>query len=296
MPFFDLPSELILMVAESLEAEREINALVQTNRYLYTLLNWYLYRFNIQQNGSSALLWAAQHGRDMTAQTIISERAQEEIVTGKRPHVWTMPEANQTPLSLAAEHGHESIVSMLLAQDYVDVNNGDSLGRTPLFCAAQNGHTSIVQLLLEVECVDAYIRSNKCFRPCTGQGRTPFLVAAEYGQDAVIKALLDRGIDSTEKDADGYTSLALAAENGHKSVVCLLLEKNAIDPDLKTPSGQTPLSLAAQHGHVEVVKTLLSTNSIDPHSKSSTGHTALWFAAQNYHQDVVELLEVYEVS
>lgn len=67
MPLLNLPNEIILMIAESLEAECEINALVQTNRHLYALLNLYLYRLNIQKNGSSALLWAAQHGQDMTA-------------------------------------------------------------------------------------------------------------------------------------------------------------------------------------------------------------------------------------
>jgi hypothetical protein len=50
------------MIAESPEAECEINALVQTNRHLYALPNLDLYRLNIQQNGSSALLSATQHG------------------------------------------------------------------------------------------------------------------------------------------------------------------------------------------------------------------------------------------
>ena len=291
MSLLNLPNELILMIAESLEAECEINALVQTNRHLYGLLNLSLYRLNIQQNGSSALLWAAQHGQGTTAKTLINERTREETVKGKIPYVRTVPETNQTPLSLAAEHGHESIISILLSQDSLDVNYGDYLGRTPLFCAAKNGHSTIVQLLLSAKCVDAHIRSNKCFRPCPGQ--TPLLVAAEYGQDAVIKILLDRGIDPTEKDSDGYTPLALAAENGHQSVVGLLLETKTIDPDSKTPSGQTPLSLAAQRGHIEVVKTLLSTNCVDPLSTGSDGHTALSLAAQNFNQDIVELLQLH---
>ncbi|KAH3462598.1 hypothetical protein KXW89_007969, partial [Aspergillus fumigatus] len=53
----------------------------------------------------------------------------------------------QTPLSWAAENGHEGIVKLLLDTGRVDVESKDSDGRTPLSWAAENGHEGIVELL-----------------------------------------------------------------------------------------------------------------------------------------------------
>jgi hypothetical protein len=69
MPLLDLPNELLLKISENLESKRDINAIAQANRRLYCLLDSSLYRYNIQQSGSSALLWAARHGQEATAQS-----------------------------------------------------------------------------------------------------------------------------------------------------------------------------------------------------------------------------------
>jgi ankyrin repeat protein len=72
---------------------------------------------------------------------------------------------SQTPLSWAAEKGHEAVVKLLLAKDSVDPDSKDSKGWTPLSWAAQNGHEAIVKLLLARDGVDP--DSN-----CYGQQRT----------------------------------------------------------------------------------------------------------------------------
>jgi hypothetical protein len=56
MLLLNLPNELLQNVSEYLESERDINAIAQANRRLYYLLDSYLYRYNIQQSRSSALL------------------------------------------------------------------------------------------------------------------------------------------------------------------------------------------------------------------------------------------------
>ncbi|PVH92129.1 hypothetical protein DM02DRAFT_469415, partial [Periconia macrospinosa] len=68
MPLLRLPDELLWCISENLNLERDINAFAQANRRLYGLLNTYLYRYNIRYSESSALLWAAQHGQEATAQ------------------------------------------------------------------------------------------------------------------------------------------------------------------------------------------------------------------------------------
>ena len=57
----------------------------------------------------------------------------------------------QTPLSWAAEKGHEVVVKLLLDKN-ADVESKDKYGRTPLSWAAKNGHEAVVKLLLRQEC------------------------------------------------------------------------------------------------------------------------------------------------
>ena len=46
------------------------------------------------------------------------------------------------------------MVELLLKADGVDVNKGDEDGATPLYIAAQEGHASVVELLLKADGVD----------------------------------------------------------------------------------------------------------------------------------------------
>ena len=111
MPLLHLANELLYRISENLELERDINAFAQANRRLYRLLNTYLYRYNIRQSGSSALLWAARHGQEVTAQKLLRERADDQATS----HCY------RAPLCEAAHKGHKGIVKLLLDKG-VDVN------------------------------------------------------------------------------------------------------------------------------------------------------------------------------
>ncbi|KAH0563399.1 hypothetical protein GP486_002033 [Trichoglossum hirsutum] len=161
----------------------------------------------------------------------------------------------QTPLSWAAERGHEAVVKLLLATEKVDVDSKDTeYGRTPLSWAAERGHEAVVKLLLATEKVDVDSKD-------TEYGRTPLSWAAERGHEAVVKLLLaTEKVDVDSKDTEyGRTPLSWAAERGHEAVVKLLLATEKVDVDSKdTEYGRTPLSWAAERGHEAVVKLLQS--------------------------------------
>ena len=54
-----------------------------------------------------------------------------------------------TPLSRAAQQGHETVVKLLVERDDVEADSKDFTGQTPLSEAAEHGHEAVVQQLLE---------------------------------------------------------------------------------------------------------------------------------------------------
>ena len=180
----------------------------------------------------------------------------------------------RTPLSRAAEGGHEAVVKLLLDERAdLDVNCKDRNGRTALLWAAEKGHEAVVQQLLEkrddldVNCKD-------------GDGWTALLRAAANGDEAVVK-LLEKRADLDVNCKDDYssrTALWWAAAGGREAMVELLLEKGA-DADSKDRYGWTPLTSAVQNGHEAVVQLLLAKYRVDPDSKDNSGQTPLLWAA-----------------
>lgn len=55
MLLLDLPNEILLLIAENLQLEGDINAFARTNDRLYGILNPYLYRHNVERKDSTAL-------------------------------------------------------------------------------------------------------------------------------------------------------------------------------------------------------------------------------------------------
>lgn len=105
----------------------------------------------------------------------------------------------------------------------IAVNLADANGRTPLSWAAGGGHVTIAEALLEkgakADSLDRY-------------ARTPLSWAAANGRAKIVKTLIDRkDVSAIRKNLFGFTSLALAAENGHESVVEILLTLEEVVKD-----------------------------------------------------------------
>ncbi|CZR51217.1 uncharacterized protein PAC_01092 [Phialocephala subalpina] len=201
--------------------------------------------------------------------------------TSKVDADWKDGYGGRTPLSWAAENGHEAIVKLLLDTSKVDADSKNVFGQTPLLLAAKNGHEAVVKLLLE-RGAELETRDNN--------GRTLLLWAVKNGHEAVVKLLLERGAELETRDA-GYsqTPLSWAAKNGHEAVVKLLLERGA-ELETRDKYGQTPLSWAAKTGHEAVVKLLLERGAELETRDAGHGQTPLLWAAENGHEAVVKLL------
>ena len=233
-------------------------------------------------------------------------------------------EDGRTPMSWAAENGHDVTVGLLISTGRIDADVMDRDGETPLSRAVKNCHNAVVRQLLDVGKVDPagtllHTKSEWCEKhvslfswaaSCgdlavleqlliTGEnsadlsgvdGRTPLSFAAEWGHVGVVRQLLSTGkINAGSKDAEGRTPLSWAAEYGHKSVI-QLLAVDKVDLDAEDKMGRTPLSWAAETGQEAVVRQLLISGKVNAESKDGKGRTPLSWAAEAGREGVVTLL------
>jgi ankyrin repeat protein len=172
MLLLKLPPELQLSIAENLESERDISSFSQTSRYLHNLLSGYLYEHNVKHHGSSALIWASEHGHEKVVQTLLDRNADVNTQGGDFGNA----------LQAASFLGHEKIVQMLLDRN-ADVNAQGGDNGNALQAASGKGHEKVVQMLLDR---DADVNSR-------GRGYGNALQAAlSEGHEKVVNMLLDR--------------------------------------------------------------------------------------------------------
>ena len=101
----------------------------------------------------------------------------------------------RTALSYACMNGRASIVSLILKEDVLDINEADNDGNTPLHHAALSGNPTIVELLAD------------CF--------------------------VKFGLDIDTRNSLGYTALLLALKNGHFVSGHILLKRAEASPSLR---------------------------------------------------------------
>lgn len=231
---------------------------------------------NLRDNeGRSALLWAAIQGYTDTVNLLISKGAAVNAINNY----------DDSPLMWAAIMGHSDVVKLLLSRG-ADVNSANTVGDTALIWAAMRGFTDVISPLLahgaEVNAKDSY-------------GRTALIWAIQKKHINAVNLLLSKVADVNAKDDGGETALMLAASQGFTAAVASLITKGA-NANVKTENyGLTVLILAieGQADSPEIARLLLS-GGADINARDDSGNTALMVAIdygwRHYSPDLVNLL------
>ncbi len=146
------------------------------------------------QTYNSNLLAAAQKGTADRLKLLLSAGANVNTTNTK----------NQTPLYLAAEHGHRDCLQLLLTKPEIDLNRVDNLtGSTALCRAAYHAHCDCLKALIVRPGIDINHADNT--------GATPLHLATARAALDCVRALLSKpGININQADNKGKTPLSLA--------------------------------------------------------------------------------------
>ncbi|GAA6234923.1 caskin-2-like [Lates japonicus] len=221
-------------------------------------------RLNINyqdSDGFSALHHAALTGTAELLSLLLEAQATVDIkdINGMRP------------LHYAAWQGKADSVLLLLRAG-ASVNSPSHDGQIPLHLSAQYGHYDVSEMLLQHQ-------SNPCLM--NKAKKTPLDLACEFGRLKVAQLLLSSNMVAALLEGEGghdsldsptTTPLHLAARNGHKDIIKLLL-KAGIDINRTTKAG-TSLHEAALYGKTEVVRLLLDAG-INVNIRNTYNQTAL---------------------
>uniref|UniRef100_A0A672GFE4 Caskin-2 n=1 Tax=Salarias fasciatus TaxID=181472 RepID=A0A672GFE4_SALFA len=233
-------------------------------------------------DGFSALHHAALTGTTELLSLLLDAQAQVDVkdVNGMRP------------LHYAAWQGKADSVLLLLRAG-ASVNSPSHDGQIPLHLSAQYGHYEVSEMLLQHQ-------SNPCLM--NKAKKTPLDLACEFGRLKVAQLLLSSNMVTALLEGEGggggdgvdsssTTPLHLAARNGHKDIIKLLL-KAGIDINRATKAG-TSLHEAALYGKTEVVRLLLDAG-VNVNMRNTYNQTALdivnQFTTSTASRDIKQLL------
>ena len=238
----DVSSEQLTQICSSFAAETERRAWLSS--MLARASNASMAKLLLEQgadvaaannDGSTALMWAARRGHEAVAQLLLQHGADVAAANND----------GSTALMWAARRGHEAVAQLLL-QHGADVAAADNDGGTALMLAGGGGDEAVAQLLLQ---------HGADVKAADNDGGTALMLAGGGGDEAVAQLLLQHGADVKAASSNGATALMCAAGCGHEALAQRLLQHGA-DVTAARNDGVTALMIARRNRHEAVARLL----------------------------------------
>lgn len=299
-----LPDEIIILIAEACGVPGKA-CLARSNRRLNELTTGVLHRYSVQEEGNSAMYWAAEHGHIRTLQRMRSCGAELNDSSGSRlPIVYRRFFRNPSlyhsrnsvgflPLHVAARFGQDATVQWLL-------KNGariESLAQSLCGCPASLIDTSDWEprwTALHLAICHDNLSTAKFLISHGAAVRTPrdprgrlessdvLHVAAYQNNTGAIEFLVGSGLAGVDDpDSGGNVALHYACSNiDGIPAVKKLLELGA-SLEIEGTEWGTPLSLACQQGFFEAALVLLEKGAV----LDMTYPEHIWHSVTQIYQD-----------
>ncbi|OBZ76329.1 hypothetical protein A0H81_03981 [Grifola frondosa] len=160
-------------------------------------------------------------------------------------------------------------------------------GLTVLHAAASRGKLDVARWRTGEECGAIPDIEDK-------EGETALHKAALHGYLNIITYLLPDKADVHAQDADGWTALHNACQDGFAKAGAAVHVGGVPGIDARSKGGWTPLMNAASKGHLPIVLYLLNKQSADPLIRNNWGETAYDVAAAVFEVWICEVLQKAE--
>ncbi|KAL0967663.1 hypothetical protein UPYG_G00255190 [Umbra pygmaea] len=203
------------------------------------------------------------------------------LAQGAQPNV--QDKRGCTPVMLAAELGHDSIVS-LLAKNHADMNLLDAEGKGVLFYC-------VFPTKRHMRCLQVALHGKADVNNISLAGMPVFLLACQNAADCspMCHSMLDKGADpNSTNQVTGRTALMEAARAGAVELVRAILQKGA-NPNTLDKKRFHATHFAAMGGFFEVIQ-VLSAYSADMGVMTVEGETPLHYAARGGFNDCCRFL------
>ena len=179
------------------------------------------------------------------------------------------------------------VVELFDTKKIADVNARNWQDATILHAAASKGNEELVEYLIRTQQADVNLHDRL--------HRSALMEASSKGQKEVVELLLAAGAEADATQADGMSSLMMAANGGFASIVELLLDQPSVDVGRQDVNGFEALHWACTNfstGSLDTVKLLLQAGANVNATTKTTTATPLAMAADATNENDTSILEL----